>query len=62
MGIKDIVLGDSERYDYSTMCKPNIPCMNMERSKLNFYTKGEQQCGKIRKMLFCSKFLISSSR
>jgi hypothetical protein len=42
MNLKDIFIGDSERYDYSTMCMPNIPCITKSSKKLNFYTKGEQ--------------------
>lgn len=35
-------MGDPERYDYSSMCMPNLPCMNRERKKVNFYSKDEK--------------------
>jgi hypothetical protein len=42
MGLKEAFIGDGERYDYGSMCMPNIPCITKEAKKLNFYSKGEQ--------------------
>jgi len=39
--LRDKLIGDPERYDYTSMCMPNIPCMNQEKKKLHFYTKGK---------------------
>jgi hypothetical protein len=40
MGLKEIFLGDSERYNYMQMCIPQIPWRKTD-AKLNFYTRGK---------------------
>jgi xanthine/uracil permease len=37
---QDIMIGDPDRYNYGSMCVPNVPCMNQEKKKVIFYTKG----------------------
>jgi hypothetical protein len=37
---KELFIGDEERYNYGSMCVPNVPCMNQEKHKVNFYAKG----------------------
>jgi hypothetical protein len=42
MGFQETFVGSGERYDYHSMCIPQIPCTKAEnRKKVNFYTLGE---------------------
>ena len=40
--LRDRLIGDPERYDYWSMCMPNIPCFSKEKKKVNFYSKDEE--------------------
>ncbi|CAB9506722.1 Putative purine permease C1399.01c [Seminavis robusta] len=42
MGLKENLVGDPERYDYSSMCMPNNPWSTAPKKKLNFYAKDEK--------------------
>jgi hypothetical protein len=37
---QEILIGDPDRYNYGSMCVPNVPCMKQEKKKVIFYTKG----------------------
>jgi len=40
--LQEMFIGSGERYDYGSMCVPQLPCTKKEnRKKLNFYTRGE---------------------
>lgn len=41
MGWRELFIGDRERYDYGSMCQPQIPCIKASKKKLNFYHKDE---------------------
>jgi hypothetical protein len=37
---QEILIGDPDRYNYGSMCVPNLPCTKQEKKKVIFYTKG----------------------
>lgn len=40
MGVREFLIGDPNRYNYSEMCIPTYPCKPKdEQKKVNFYTK-----------------------
>lgn len=39
MGIKDIVFGDSEKYDYGVLCMPTLP-WGKKKTPITHYGKG----------------------
>jgi hypothetical protein len=41
---KATFVGEGDRYNYGSMCAPNIPCSkNQEKPKSNFYAKGKRR-------------------
>lgn len=44
--LREKIIGDPERYNYSSMCIPTTP-WNQDKPKINFYGKGMlKQCNK----------------
>lgn len=41
MGFRELFIGDSERYDYTSMCLPMNPFSKAPKPKLNFYGRDE---------------------
>ena len=40
--VKELLVGDSERYNYGHMCIPQLPWRKSD-AKLSFYTKGKKR-------------------